>query len=102
MCYFVLIGPFIKYIQSQAVCVTMIFPDVSPRKYWWPLVNSLSIDRFKTASREDLNVILFAPKTKVGWHTKPLLWDLYAFRFNFNYPFVLRRGSSPKDLEADS
>ena len=61
---FVLIGPLIKFLQSQAVRVTMIIPDVSLRKYWWPLANSVSIDRFKIASREDLNVILFPPKSK--------------------------------------
>ena len=74
----------------------MIVRDVSPRKYWWPLVNSLSIYRFKTASRKDLNVILFPPKTKVGWHTKPLPWDYYAFRFNFNYPLFWGEAQVPK------
>ena len=80
---FVLVGPLIKFLQSQSARVTIVIPDISPRKYWWPLVNSMCIVRLKIANKKDLGALLFPPSTKVGWHTRPLPWDLYAFRINF-------------------
>ena len=57
---FILIGPLLNFLLcSQAVSVTIIVPDLSPRKYWWPILISLCIDHFKIGSRGQRDVILF-------------------------------------------
>ena len=81
---FVLIGPLIRFLKSQNTQVTLVVPDIAPRKYWWPIVNSLSIAKIKIGCKSERDVLQFPPKPKLNWHTRPLQWDLYAFRLLFS------------------
>ena len=81
---FILLGALLKSFKSQPlVHVTLIAPDVSPRKYWWPLLNAMSLGSLKIGSKGESNVILFPPRSKQVWHFRLLPWDLYAFRIIF-------------------
>ena len=81
---FILLGALLKWFKSQTlVHVTLIAPDVSPRKYLWPLLNAMSSGSLKIGSKGESNVILFPPRSKQVWHFRPLPWDLYAFRIMF-------------------
>ena len=80
---FLLIGPLLNFLKAYPVKVTLIAPDVSPKKYWWPLLKSLCEAKVKIGSRSQSGIINFPPNSKQGWHTRPLLWDLYAFRLVF-------------------
>ena len=53
---FVLIGPLLRFLVSQSCALTIFVPDISPRKYWWPLFN----DWLLVASEWDLReTVLF-------------------------------------------
>ena len=81
---FILLGALLKWFKSQPLFhVTLIAPDVSPRKYWWPLLNAMSLGSLKIGSKSESNVILFPPRSKQVWHFRPLPWDLHAFRIIF-------------------
>lgn len=79
---FTLIGPLVKYLASQPCPYTLIAPDVSPRKYWWPLLQRQSIAAFKLGQRGENSVLLFPVKSgRSTWESRPLQWDLWVFRF---------------------
>ena len=48
---FTLIGPLLKFLVSQPCPFTIIAPDVSPRKYWWPLLWHQATVAFKLGQR---------------------------------------------------
>ena len=75
---FILIGPLIKFMKQEVKRLTMILPDVSPRKYWWPILDSLSADKLLLGNRGQSTIIEFPPNRKQLWHTRPLPWDLYT------------------------
>ena len=77
------IGSLLKFFSSQRIRVTLIAPDVSSRQYWWPLLHALKVDSPKIGLKTQHNIVNFPPNTKQGWHSRPLPWDLYAFRFCF-------------------
>ncbi|XP_044173521.1 uncharacterized protein LOC122957467 [Acropora millepora] len=75
---FVLVGPLIRFLASQSCPYTIVVPDLRPRKYWWPLLVSSCVDSFKLGSKGDRNILLFP--TNTGVESRPLQWDLWAFR----------------------
>ena len=80
---FLLIGPLFRFLESQSCTFTIIVHDISPRKYWWPLVFRRASCAYKLASKGNNNVLLFP--TKLGsspWAPRPLQWDLWAFRIH--------------------
>ena len=80
---FVLVGSLLKFLSSQHIRVTLITPDVSPRQYRWPLLHALKVDSLRIGLKMQHNIVNFPPNTKQCWHSRPLPWDLYAFRFCF-------------------
>ena len=76
---FVLIGPLLRFFQSQKLRVTLIVPDISPRKYWWPILESLCIDCLQIGRENDQNILIFPPKKEKSWCSRPLPWDIYAY-----------------------
>ena len=77
---FSLIGPLLKHLKPQACVFTMVAPDLSPRRYWWPLLSRCSIASFKLGSKGDPDVLLFPSKTgNTSWERRPLMWDLWVF-----------------------
>ena len=81
---FVLIGSLLKFFGTPKMQLTLVAPDVSPKKYWWPLLISSSVDSILIGRKGQPGIIWFPPDKKQDWHTRPLPWNLYAFRLNFN------------------
>ena len=72
---FLLIGPLFRFLESCTF--TIIVPDISPRRYWWPLVFCRASCAYKLASKGDNNVLLFPTKSGSSpWAPRPLQWDL--------------------------
>ena len=79
---FTLIGPLLKILAWQPCPFTMITPDVSPRKYWWPLLQRQAAVAFKLGQKGNNSILLFPTKTGLStWEFRPLQWDLWVFRF---------------------
>jgi len=79
---FTLIGPLLRYLVSQPCPFTMIAPDVSCRKYWWPLLQHQATIAFKLGQKGNNSILLFPAKTGLSaWECRPLQWDLWVFRF---------------------
>ena len=80
---FTLIGPLLKFLTASGCRVTMVVPDVSPRRYWWPVLTSISVHHMLLGKKGEKEMLFFPPKKTSGWKTKPLQWDLYVFRIIF-------------------
>ena len=79
---FTLIGPLLRFLTLQPCPFTLIAPDVSPRKYWWPLLQHQATVAFKLGQKGDNSILLFPAKTGHSpWESRPLQWDLRVFRF---------------------
>ncbi|KAK3706546.1 hypothetical protein QZH41_013035 [Actinostola sp. cb2023] len=79
---FSLIGPLLKHLQSQGCPVSIVVPDLTPRKYWWPLICRRASSSFMLGSKGTSNVLLFPAKNQ-GQSVDPssaLQWDLWVFR----------------------
>ena len=64
---FVFIGPLLRFFSSQKLRVTLIVPDISPRKYWWPVLKSFCIDRLRLGKKGQGDVLFFPPQSnKIG------------------------------------
>ncbi|KAK3737963.1 hypothetical protein QZH41_000765 [Actinostola sp. cb2023] len=78
---FSLIAPLLKHLQSQGCPVSIVVPDLTPRKYWWPLICRRASSSFMLGSKGTSNVLLFPAKTRANpWTPRPLQWDLWVFR----------------------
>ena len=56
---FTVIGSLLKFLALQRCSFTMIAPDVSPRKYWWPLLQRQATVAFKLGQKGDNSILLF-------------------------------------------
>ncbi|KAK3698766.1 hypothetical protein QZH41_014521 [Actinostola sp. cb2023] len=75
---FTLIGPLLKHLQTQGCPFSMVVPDLSPRRYWWPLLTRSASSCFKLGVKGDPRVLLFPSKaSNVCWEPRPLPWDLW-------------------------
>ena len=76
------IGPLLRFFIDQRYQhpFTIIVPDIQPRRYWWPLLQATSVDRFLLGRKCDDLVLLFPSAAAPGWFPRPLQWDLWAFR----------------------
>ena len=82
---FVLIGSLLRFFGSQKLRVTLIVPDFSPRKYWWPVLNSFCIDRPRLGKKGQGDVLLFPPQSnKIGLQG-PFLWTFMLIELFFNF-----------------
>ena len=77
---FALIGPLMRYFKQSGARITLIAPELSPTKYWWPILNSVCICRMLVGLKNERNILNFPPTRNLPWHSKPLPWNLYAFR----------------------
>lgn len=80
---FILIGLLMKFMRGAGIRVTFLAPDVSPKQYWWPILNSICATRVKVGTKGQHNVLLFPPNKSRSWTSRLLPWDLYAFRIVF-------------------
>ena len=77
---FVMMGPLLKFLLQARIPVTIIAPQLSPIPYWWPILKGASSVSLLLGSKGEGGVILF-PSPHVCFATRPLQWDLFAFRF---------------------
>ena len=56
---FVLINQLLKFLCSQECAFSVLVPDLCPRKFWWPLVQSNAVGAFKLGTKGDTNSLLF-------------------------------------------
>ena len=81
---FILLGALFKWFKSQPLLhVTLIAPDVSPRKYWWPFLNAVSLGSLKIQSKGESNVILFPPRSEQVLAFPPTGMGFICFQNNF-------------------
>ena len=40
---FILIGPLLKFLRRFGLRITFLAYDISPRQFWWPLLNALAV-----------------------------------------------------------
>lgn len=79
---FVLIGPFLRYVIDQEFhgAFSLIAPDIRPRPFWWATVQAFAVDRFLLGKKGSSSVLLFPSRHSQEWVSRPLQWDLWAFR----------------------
>ena len=80
---FVLVGPLLKFFGTFKMQLTVVAPDVSPKTYWWPPLISSSVDSTLIGKNGQQGMLWLPLDEKQDWHTRPLPWNLYAFRLNF-------------------
>lgn len=74
-----LISPVLRFLSGSCMSFTIVVPDVSPRKYWWPLLRATACDSFLLAPKGALGAVLVPSKGGFSSHW-PLPWDLWVFR----------------------
>lgn len=78
-----LVGPVVRFLQSEKKNCTMVTLTVYPRKYWWPLLVHCSSKCLKLAEKGSTNALLVP--TKDGWVPhQGIPGDLWAFALTFN------------------
>lgn len=76
----VLVGPLVRYFLSMSTYrVTVVIPDVRPRRFWWPILSKRASESLKLGNKGDEELVYF-PIAGKGFTSKPLPWDLWAFR----------------------
>ena len=75
----ILIPRVLRFVKSKSVPCTIVVPDICPRKFWWPLLQSYS--SFQLAPMGTLGMVLPASSEEFSprW---PLPWDLWVFRID--------------------
>ena len=76
---FLLVGPLLRFLLESELCFTIIVPKLYPLPFWWPILISRSHTRLQLGSKSDLGILLF-PSRNASFVTRPLPWDLFAFR----------------------
>ena len=75
----ILIPQVLRFVKSQSFPCTIVVPDIRPRKFWWPLLQSYS--SFQLAPKGTLGMVL--PPSSEGFSPRwPLPWDLWVFRID--------------------
>ena len=82
---FVLLGPLLKYFLDQGFqgALTLVVPDLRPRRFWWALLQSVAVDRLLLGRKGDDAVLLFPSCSTHVWLARCLQWDLWAYRCIF-------------------
>lgn len=79
---FTLIGPLLRHLVSQPCPFTIVAPDVSPTKYWWPLVQRQASVALKLAQKGMIQFFNSPLKQAVLLGNSDLFsGDLCVFRF---------------------
>lgn len=73
------IGPILRFLLSSRCRFTIVIPDMFPRRFWWPMVNGHALDTVRLGVKTQPDILLFPTRTGV-FESRPLDWDLWAFR----------------------
>ena len=78
---FVLVGPLLNFLSSQPCPITLVVPDVSPKRYWWPILYHRASSYFQLGSKGQKDILLFSNSNLSGsFAPRALQWDLWVFR----------------------
>ena len=82
---FVLLGPLLRYFLDQGFhgALTLVVPNLRPRRFWWALLQSVAVDRLLLGRKGDDAVLLFPSRSTHVWSARRLQWDLWAYRCIF-------------------
>jgi len=75
----VLVGPLLRFLAPLAPPMTIVVPDIQPRRFWWPIVTNHARDSMCVGRKGALDVLLYQTADR-SFIPKPLSWDLWAFR----------------------
>lgn len=75
---FTLVGPLLRFLEHHPCTYSIVVPDLYPRRYWWPLLQSRCSASFLLGRKGDREVLLF-PSKAIPFETRPLQWDLWVF-----------------------
>ena len=84
----ILVGPLLRFLSKALFPFTIVVPKLSPLPYWWPLIQARASHFVVLGHKADLDVVLFPSPHRV-FSTRPLPWDLYAFRITNSLPSTL-------------
>ena len=76
---FLLFGPLLRFLLESELCFTIVVPKLYPLPFRWPILISHSHPRLQLGSKRDLEILLF-PSRSASFVTRPLPWELSAFR----------------------
>ena len=67
---FVLIAPLLKCMFEQDFhgAFTIIVPDLKPRRFWWALLQSLTVDRLLLGKKGEDGILLFPSQNSRRWY----------------------------------
>ena len=74
---FVMVGPVPRFLRK--VAFTIVLPQLTPIPYWWPILQARATHCVTLGRKGDMGVLLF-PGAQGSFRTRPLQWDLMAFR----------------------
>ena len=95
---FILVGPRLRFLSKALFSSTIVVPKLSPLPYWWPLIQARASHFVVLGHKAGLDVVLFPSPHRV-FSTRPLPWDLYAFRITNSLPSILYLDSTTSNLE---
>ena len=76
---FLLVGPLLRLSLESELCFTIVVPKLYPLPFRWPILISRCHASLQLGSKRDLGILLF-PSRNPSFATRPLPWDLFAFR----------------------
>ena len=74
-----MIGPVLRYLLSSRCRFTLVIHDIFPRRFWWPMVKGHALDSVRLGVKTQPDILLF-PMCAGVFESRPLNWDLWAFR----------------------
>lgn len=74
---FVMVGPVLRFLGNATF--TIVVPKLTPIPYWWPILQARATQCVTLGRKGDMGVLLF-PTAQGSFRTRPLQWDLLAFR----------------------
>ena len=98
---FVLVGPLLRFLDKAPFPFTIVVPKLAPLPYWWPLIEARASHFVILGCKTDRDILLF-PSTHCVFSTRPLPWDLYAFRITNSLSFTSRLETATQNLETSS
>lgn len=98
---FILVGPLLRFFDNALFPFTIVVPKLSPLPFWWPLIQARASHSVILGRKADRDIVLFPSPLNV-FSTRPLPWDLYAFRITNSLPSVPSLDSTSQNLEAGS
>ena len=78
---FLLVGPLLRFFfdHHRGFTFTIIVPRLHPHRYWWAILQAITVDSLLLGKRGDLDVLRFPSLTCPGFIAQPLPWHLWAF-----------------------